>query len=301
MNAFPEDGWILPGAARLEAGEGGLSRIVVATPRTEGQIYLHGAHIGYHRPLEGPSRAPTLFMSRSSWFEEGKPIRGGIPVVFPWFGRRADDPTAPQHGFARLRSWTLRSAECRPDGTVAVVLGLESDPATRALWPHDFALELRAEFGVALSVELAVTNRGAAPFVFEEALHTYLAVADARRVVVEGFGGPYVDTSGGARTARKSPAGPIRLAGETDRIYSGHRARVTVRDPEGKRALVVEREGSDSAVLWNPWIAKAKAMPDFGDDEWPLMLCVEAGNVADCAVTLAPGATHRLRTRIFAE
>lgn len=293
--------WILPGLARRETGENGLPRIAVNTPLAEAHLYFHGAHLTHFRPKSGPSTTPYLFMSGSSWFAAGRPIRGGIPVVFPWFGRRRDDPAAPQHGFARLREWSLRGAAPQPDGAVAVVLALESDAETRSLWPHDFRLELRVVVGNSLLVELRATNLSPSAFTFEEALHTYLAVADVRQVVVQGFHGPFADTSGGGWKIRQEAEGPVRLAAETDRIYLGHRNRIVVQDPTGKRALAVEREGSDAAVLWNPWIAKAKAMPDFGDDEWPFMLCVEAGNVADCAVTLPPGATHRLATRLLAE
>lgn len=301
MRARPPDDWLLPGIARLEPGINGMPRVAVSTPLAEAHIYLHGAHVTHYRPLSGPSMDPLLFLSGSSWFEPGKPIRGGIPVIFPWFGRRRDDPSAPQHGFVRLREWAVRGAEVLPGGEIAVTLGLDSDDATRVFWPHNFHLELRVVVGKSLAVELAVTNRSPAPFTYEEALHTYLAISDARQVTVEGLSGAYVDTVGGGWTVRKQPPGPVRMEAETDRIYLGNRARVLVRDPAGKRALVVDRGGSDAAVLWNPWISKAEAMPDFGDDEWPSMVCVEACNVADCAVTLAPGATHRLFTEVRVE
>lgn len=29
-------------------------------------------------------------------------------------------------------------------------------------------------------------------------------------------------------------------------------------------------------VVWNPWSENAKKMSDFGDDEYPGMICVEA-------------------------
>jgi D-hexose-6-phosphate mutarotase len=50
--------------------------------------------------------------------------------------------------------------------------------------------------------------------------------------------------------------------------------------------------------VWNPWIAKAKAMPDFCDEEYREMVCVESGNVADNRLTLAPGETSRLKVRL---
>jgi len=56
----------------------------------------------------------------------------------------------------------------------------------------------------------------------------------------------------------------------------------------------VEKTGSNATVVWNPWIAKAKAMPDFGDDEWPSMLCIETCNVRENAVTIAPGQSHTM-------
>jgi len=93
--------------------------------------------------------------------------------------------------------------------------------------------------------------------------------------------------------ARKpGEAGPIAIAGETDRVYNGTKATVTIEDPAWKRRVVVGKTGSSTTVVWNPWVAKAKAMPDFGDDEWTGMLCVETANAGDDAVTLAPGASH---------
>jgi D-hexose-6-phosphate mutarotase len=65
--------------------------------------------------------------------------------------------------------------------------------------------------------------------------------------------------------------------------------------------LVVEKAGSNATVVWNPWIAKAKAMPDFGDDEWPGMLCIETCNVQQYAITLAPGESHTMIATIRAE
>ncbi|OMO79458.1 Aldose 1-/Glucose-6-phosphate 1-epimerase [Corchorus olitorius] len=41
-------------------------------------------------------------------------------------------------------------------------------------------------------------------------------------------------------------------------------------------------------VVWNPWDKKAKAMADFGDDEYKHMLCVEAVAI-EKPITLKPG------------
>jgi glucose-6-phosphate 1-epimerase len=123
-------------------------------------------------------------------------------------------------------------------------------------------------------------------------------VGDIRRVVIEGLAGAtFVDKMrGGERFVQD--AAPIRFTGETDRVYLDTVTATAIVDPALRRRIVVEKQGSRATVVWNPWIAKAKAMPDFGDDEWTSMLCVETANVLDAALTLAPGGEHRMRARI---
>src|SRR5690606_12240761 len=128
---------------------------------------------------------PVLFLSGASRMEPGQPIRGGIPIVFPWFGPGPEG--RPQHGFARRLPWrVLEVAEAPQD--VRVALELRDDDATRAWWPHAFALRLDARFGTTLDVTLRVENRDLRPFTFEAALHTYLAVDDVREVTLHGLG-----------------------------------------------------------------------------------------------------------------
>ena len=94
---------------------------------------------------------------------------------------------------------------------------------------------------------------------------------------------------------------PIRFAGETDRVYGPTTDTCVLHDPKLQRRIVIEKRGSQSTVVWNPWIAKAQRMADFGDHEWPQMCCIETGNVGPCAVTLEPGAVHELSARIRVE
>jgi glucose-6-phosphate 1-epimerase len=65
-----------------------------------------------------------------------------------------------------------------------------------------------------------------------------------------------------------------------------------------KRRIRVGKEGSLSTVVWNPWIDKAARMPDFGDDEYPEMVCVETANCGPDTIQLAPGQTHAITARI---
>src|SRR5689334_3995514 len=94
----------IPGVAGVTEGEGGLARVEVTTSYGTGQMYLHGAHVTSWRPVGSEE---ILFLSSKSRWEDGQAIRGGIPICFPWFRGKADDPHAPAHGFARTRAWQL--------------------------------------------------------------------------------------------------------------------------------------------------------------------------------------------------
>jgi glucose-6-phosphate 1-epimerase len=282
----------------MGAGRGGLQRVLVETPQVEAEIYLHGAHVTQFQPR---GQKPVLFMSEKSSFEPGKPIRGGVPIIFPWFGAREDGRPGPAHGFARLMAWELTGAEEASDGSIEINLRLVSNEATRTEWDGDFELNYTVRVGAMLSLKLDVLNASGRAMRIEEALHTYLAVSDVRKVSIEGLAGvTYSDRVGAPRNETEG-AKPIRITAETDRIYLNTQSACVVDDPGWKRRLIVEKTGSNTTVVWNPWIAKAKAMPDFGDDEWPGMLCIETCNVREFGVTLGPGESHTMSAVIRVE
>jgi D-hexose-6-phosphate mutarotase len=292
---------VLPDGVRLETGSGGLERVTLTTSAGEGHVYLHGAQVTHFQPA---GVRPVLWVSRRSHFEggrPGKPIRGGVPICFPWFGPKAGAPSSPPHGVARLLPWTLSVADVDEQGRVRATLAMRSDDYTRGLYPHDFSATFRVAVGAQLTMELTVSNAGAAPMVYEEALHTYFAVSDARRIGIAGLeGAPYLDKVD-AFARKHGEASPIAITAETDRVYPGALGTVTIVDPDWKRRIVVSKTGSATTVVWNPWIDKARAMADFGDDEWREMICVESASAGDDRVTLAPGATHLITQTIAVE
>lgn len=286
----------VPGVAALDAGLGGLPRVVITAAHAEAHLYLHGAHITHFQTRD---QKQLLFLSEKSHFASDKPIRGGVPICFPWFGPKAGDAAAPIHGFARLLSWDLIEIKQLPDQSVNVVLELNSSDRTRDHWPFDFRARYQVNVGRALELTLRVTNKSASPFTFEEALHTYFAIGEVRSARVEGLSGKrYIDKVDGAK--EKTQDGPIRFAGEIDRVYLDTVDPVTIHDPTSSRQITVHKAGSDATVAWNPWIDKAKAMADFGDEEWPRMICAETANAVKHAVNLSPGATHEMRAVIEA-
>jgi D-hexose-6-phosphate mutarotase len=289
----------LPASVRVEKGHGGLPRLAVATRHGTAQIYFQGAHVAAWHPTG--AAAPVLWISRESLFEPGKPIRGGVPICFPWFGPHATDSAAPGHGFARVRDWTLIEAKDEADGGVALTLELTSGEAPLPpQWPHAFRMTHRVTIGPTLTMALEVRNPGAAPIVFEEALHTYFTVQDVRAVTVTGLENTdYLDKVTGF-TRRNQGTAPVAFTGETDRIYLDTQAAAVIHDPGKRRTIAIRKTGSDATVVWNPWIDKARAMPDFGDMEWPEMVCVETCNVNVHKRTLAPGESHTMTAIIEA-
>jgi glucose-6-phosphate 1-epimerase len=285
----------IPGTVHFETGPTGLIRAAIQTPRAEAVVYLHGAHVTHYQPR---GDRPVLSLSALSRFQADQPIRGGVPIVFPWFGPCREDAAAPMHGFARIVEWRPASVRQEADGAVVMVLALDAGMATHPAWPHSFTMTYTVRIGAALDLTLEVRNPSDRPVTYEEALHTYLAVEDIHQVAVRGLAGTtYVDKTD-RMTRKTQDAEPLRITAEMNRVYFGTPAACVVEDPAGNRRLIVEKQGSDVTVVWNPWIATAKALPDFGDDEWRQMLCVETANAADHPVRLAPGDRHLLRAVI---
>jgi glucose-6-phosphate 1-epimerase len=286
----------VPGRVEFEFGRGGFICAVLKSRAAEARVYLHGGHVSHFQRRGG---RPVLFMSTESLFVVDKPIRGGVPVIFPWFGPRTNDPVggSPMHGFARVMEWEVESSDARGDPS-SIILVLRADESTRRWFGGEFVLRHRVSVGERLTMELTVENAGRGAFSFEEALHTYFSVSDVRNVTIEGLAGvSYIDKMD--QFARKvQDASPIRITGETDRVYLGTRSTCVIHDPGFGRRIVIEKENSEATVVWNPWVAKAKAMADFGDEEWVGMVCVESGNVGEGGVRLEAGGRHVMRAGV---
>lgn len=281
----------LQGAIHFDVAPGGLARARIATDAATAEIYLQGAHLAAWQP-RGAAQ-PVLFMSPKSQFVPGKAIRGGVPLVFPWFADRQGGLPGSAHGFARTLPWEIVAAERRPEG-VALSFKLLPSQATRDLGFDHFVLVYEVVIGATLSLTLEVENLDDGPLVFEEALHAYYSVSDIHQIEVSGAGDTdYLDRAHHAKREHL-PAGSIRFAGETDQLHLNTRTSVTISDPGWRRCIVIEKHGSKSTVVWNPWLEKATALADLGADAWPHFVCVEPANAAENAVTLASGGVHRM-------
>lgn len=245
-----------------------------------------GAHVLAWTPHD---QLPVLWVSPVTVFEPGAPVRGGIPVVFPWFGSGPQGDRRPAHGFARTAQWERVGLvdDLVGSGRLEVRHRLTEEGFDSA----PFVAELVSEFTRDhLRVSLSVTNNGTEDFSYEEALHTYLAVSDVARISLEGLDGcSYRDKVEGGEHVQ---AGPVRFTGETDRLYS-HIGDVVVDDPDWSRRIKVSKEGSAITVVWNPGAARGASMPDVAQ-YWPGFVCVEAANTDARMVTIPSGGTHTL-------
>lgn len=280
----------IAGVLEFAGTAGGLVKALVSIAGMTGEIYLQGAQVTGWSPRGSD---PVLFTSPDSAFVPGRPIRGGVPVIFPWFGPHPKVPSAPQHGIVRTAPWQVDSVDRQSDRLVIrLILEGQGDP----LWPARFRLVYETSFGATLQLRLTVQNPASAPIAFEEALHSYFAISDISAVSVAGLGGcRLIDKTDGMRRKRQRAAA-LRFSRETDRVYLDAPDRLAIVDP--RRRITIEKAGAASAVTWNPWAAKAAALGDLGGDLWRRMVCVETGNIADNAIELAGGSEHVISVEI---
>ncbi|MGO4784898.1 tagaturonate reductase [Cryobacterium sp. W22_MBD10_FK3] len=284
----------LPAGIRMVTGHGDLPAVEVALPAATALVYLHGAHVAQWTPA---GQKPVLWMSEHSAFSPTAALRGGIPVCFPWFGPNPTDSTAPNHGWARISPWTL---------TAAVVVGADAVLTFELAGAHRDAagvaqpvsLRYTITIGATLALALTVQNDGTAPVSVEAAFHTYFAVGDARQTQLLGLADlPYLDRTV-TPPITASSALPVAVVGaEIDRVYPMPRV-VTIDDVQNARRILVGDTDAAQTVVWNPGVAKAAAMGDYGDAEWSQTVCVEACNVRDQAMVLAPAGSHRMGVTI---
>src|ERR1039457_2861706 len=243
LNANPE----ALGRVTFLDGQGELPMLEVSTAWSTAEIYLHGAHVTQFKTKD---ETPLLLLSQCSRFAEGNPMRGGIPVIFPWFGPREG---LAQHGFARVKSWDLKEFAPAPDGSVSVRFRLPDCPEAAAFPP--FTADYIVTVNQALTLELVITNQSKdAEFTFENCLHSYFDVADVTAISIHGLKGVNYLDKVASYLEKAETSDALRIASEVDPTYQNTTATVEIRDPRLGRKICVEKQGSASTVVWNPWI-----------------------------------------------
>jgi glucose-6-phosphate 1-epimerase len=271
-------------------------------------VAQQGAHIVSYQ-IDGDQ--PLIWSNPGAVFKHGKAIRGGMPICWPWFGNFQRNPQSVQdmrqssepanaHGEVRALDWELMGMGEDGDALIVEFIQPKAEGHLPG-WPHTVGLKLQIRLDSALNVSLVSFNAGPEDVTLSQALHSYFAVSDIKQVSIEGLDGvSYLNTLESWET-QNVQVGDITFTGETDRIYQGTPDLISIVDPEWKRRIQIQTIGSNSSVVWNPWIEKTKTLGDMEADGWQNMVCVETANVMSDIVTLKPGDMHMMSVSIWAE
>ena len=271
---------------------------VIKNANCSAKVALHGAHLFEWTPT---GQEPVIYNSPDAIYKEGKAIRGGVPVCWPWFNAHPTNPDLPSHGFARNRFWELEAIIESGEGEsfvgTTILFELKYDDEIAKLWPFPFTLKARIEVGSEAKITIEATNDSDTPIMVGGALHTYLSVGHVDQVSITGLeGASYIDTAG--PEAKHTQTGAIAISKEVDRIYLDTEGAITLNDAALNRKIEVTREGSKSAVVWNPWIEKSKGLSDLPDEAYQDFVCIEAANARDDLYSLEKNESHTLSTTI---
>ncbi|WP_038249691.1 D-hexose-6-phosphate mutarotase [Ghiorsea bivora] len=274
---------------QVRVSEYGLNILDINTKLCSASMALQGAHVMTWQPK---GEAPVLWLSPDAKLEKGKSIRGGIPICWPWFGDHETESTYAAHGFARTADWELISTAELSGGEIEVVMHL-SDTRTPQ-WAYDTPAEIKVVFGHRLTITLTTTNQSKSSIQLSEALHTYFQIQDVRDIEIHGLDGcECLDKLQAYQ--RQTQQGTVQFSGEVDRIYIHQTQDIMIQDKALQRSIRITKQGSQSSIVWNPWLDKCKAMGDLGGDNAFLnMVCVESGNAAENTVALEAGEAHRV-------
>lgn len=261
-------------------------------------ISLYGGHVVTWRPKHQVE--PVLWVSKLAQFKPGKAIRGGVPICWPWFGAHPLNAKLPAHGYARISPWEVVSVRSLDGGATEIALVLSDTDLRRDNGPRTTRLSVRITVGAALEVALTTTNGGDQPMVLSEGLHTYFKVGDVTKISVLGLeGAEYLDLL--SDNLRRLQSGPVSFDGELGRLYVNNRSTCVIEDPLLRRRIRIEKSGSLSTAVWNPWASTAGKMDDLGHEGWRDMVCVESANAQENQVMVAAGAGHTLAATYFAD
>jgi len=280
----------IAGQVEFTVGSGGLTMIQVNTSKAKALISIHAGQVLSYQPS---GEEDVLFLSSKAYYQDGKAIKGGAPICWPWFGPDPEGKGRPGHGFVRNRPWNVIGTETTRSGDIKVTLGLTDTPETREIWPHAFELTQEILVGDSLNLTLITRNTGAELFSITQAFHTYFKVGDIAQTGVMGLQDcAYIDKVD--NSAEKKQEGVVTIASEVDRIYHDVSNTMIIDDKALDRCIQILSQGNKTAVVWNPWEKISKEMADLEDTDYRRFICVETTNAASDVIAIAPGQEFRL-------
>jgi glucose-6-phosphate 1-epimerase len=277
--------------------KGNLPIVTLTNQRATAVVSLYGAQV---LSYISAGEADVLWMSDKSLFQEGKAIRGGIPICFPWFGPNPEDSKKPQHGFARLSTWAVKTTNVTPQGYRSITLELKDSAATKTLWPFSFTAQIIVTIDTNLVLTLRCINTGDKKFEYSDALHSYFNVSDIANITIDGLvNATYFPA--GIDTGIQQKEKLVAIEKEENRRYLDHTATCIIADKGFRRKISVGKAGSKTTVVWNPGAETTKTMSDMSPDGYKTFICVEAANAFNNIIKLGPGESFNLSTIIQSE
>ena len=279
----------------VKANKQGAEFIVIDHPELNAAFALQGAHLIH---FQAKQQTPLIYLSKTALYQDGKAIRGGVPICWPWFAAPGKNLSQdlPSHGFARTTKWKLLSVNETKKG-VELEFIFTSNKATKAIWNNDFSLKLKAILSDHIELSLATTNTGKNAFTYRGALHSYLNVGNIVDCSIEGLANNYIDSL--KKTKCNSTEKRLITDKAIDSIYSTSEQNIIVNDDKNKRKITVKNAGNDSVVVWNPWKEGASLLVDMQEEDYQNMLCVESSITSENGILINAGNTHILETSIF--
>lgn len=278
----------------FEQTEQDVVLIHVNHPLATATISLQGGQVLEWKPRSQVE--PVLWSADSTHWLSGRAIRAGVPICWPWFGAHPTEQASPAHGYARLCDWEVAEISMESLGTIDIDLRMMPTHEVATRYPLNASLVSRISVGEALSISLTTTNTGEAPVTITEALHAYFNVGEIDDIQIEGIeGNDFIDLID--QNIRKTQVGAIRFTGETGRVYLNTLNECFIVDRALGRTIKIEKSGSHSTVVWNPWFETAAKMNDLGPVAWQKMVCVESANALDNFVMIKPRSQHTLTVR----
>lgn len=267
-----------------------LAMIEVENDYARAIITTHGASVLSYTPKGSKD---LLWVSPAAVYSGHKPVRGGIPICWPWFGE-AKQAGLPAHGFVRNQVWQLDSITNIESGATEVILSCEPTEASLAIWPHQFHLELRVQIGKKLVVSLTTVNKNDYDIEITEALHTYFNIAEAAGLLISGVQSSVEYDTLQRPISAVNRSQPITLAPPMDSVFTNQLNELTIHDAQNGRNILIEKQQASSTVVWNPGPEVIKGFADLPEQSWTRFVCVEAGNVFENAITISAGQQHHM-------
>lgn len=276
---------------QIVAGQGDFPVIKVNNEHAKATISVYGGQVISFQPAD--QTEDIMFLSSKAYYQEGKAIKGGTPICWPWFGPDPEAKGRSNHGFVRNRMWNLREVTSTQSGATKIILRLTDTNETRAIWNFAFDFAIAITVGKSLTIEIITRNTGDKTFSITQALHTYFKVGDINQVQVLGLAGNnYIDKVDSGN--QKNQSGDISFSKECDRIYLDVEPEITIDDSALSRKIKVTSTNSKTAIVWNPWSTISANMADLEDNDYQNFVCVETANAANEVIEVAAGSEYKL-------